>query len=63
MAQLNKKDLLELREAIEAALELTDQQIIDYLPTSNDEAFTFLIRKAIKYRETLKKINDELSKL
>lgn len=58
-----KQDLLELKESIEDALNQLNQQIIDYLPTSNDETFMFLVRKAIKYRDTLQKINDELSKL
>jgi len=63
MPQSHEQYLLELRKSIEAALEVTDQQIIEYLPTSNDEQFVFLIKKAIQYRETLKKINEELSKL
>lgn len=63
MPQSYEQYLLELRRYIEAALEATDQQIVEYLPTSNDEQFVFLIKKAIQYRETLKKINEELSKL
>jgi hypothetical protein len=63
MKQSYEEYLLELKESIEAALEATNKQIIDYLPTSNDETFMFLVRKAISYRDTLQKINDELSKL
>lgn len=63
MPQSYQQYLLDLKKSIEATLEVTDQQIIEYLPTSNDEQFVFLIKKAIQYRETLKKINEELSKL
>ncbi|WP_028665462.1 hypothetical protein [Runella zeae] len=63
MPQSYEQYLLELKRYIETALEATDQQIVEYLPTSNDEQFVFLIKKAIQYRETLKKINEELSKL
>ena len=63
MHQSYEEYLLELKKSIEAALEVTNKQIIDYLPTSNDEVFMFLVRKAISYRDTLQKINDELSKL
>ena len=63
MEQPYEQYLLELKKTIEEALTATNQQIIDYLPTSNDEGFMFLVKKAINYRDTLNKINDELSKL
>lgn len=63
MEQPYEQYLLELKKTIEEALTVTNQQIIDYLPTSNDEGFVFLVKKAINYRDTLNKINDELSKL
>lgn len=63
MEQSYEQYLLELKKTIEEALTATNQQIIDYLPTSNDEGFMFLVKKAINYRDTLNKINDELSKL
>ena len=63
MEQQYEQYLLELKKTIEEALTVTNQQIIDYLPTSNDEGFVFLVKKAINYRDTLNKINDELSKL
>lgn len=63
MEQSYEEYLLELKASIETALEVTNKRIIDYLPTSNDEAFMFLVKKAISYRDTLEKINDELSKL
>ena len=63
MEQPYEQYLLELKKTIEEALTVTNQQIIDYLPTSNDEGLVFLVKKAINYRDTLNKINDELSKL
>jgi hypothetical protein len=63
MPPLDKEDLLELKRAIEAALEETDKDIVLYSPHSDEERFLFLLKKAISYRDTLKKINEELSKL
>jgi len=59
---LDQKDLIELKQAIEAALEDTDKDIVLYSPHSDDERFLFLLERAISYRDTLKKINEELSK-
>jgi hypothetical protein len=63
MPQSYKQDLLDLKKSIEEALEKTNQEIIDYLPTANDEAFMFLIKRAIIYRDTLQKIKEELLNL
>ncbi len=49
MTEMNKKDLLELQEAIQEALELTNHEISN-VPASEvyDDIFVFMISKILK---------------
>ena len=54
MEQPYEQYLLELKKTIEEALTVTNQQIIDYLPTSNDEGVCVPCKKGYKLQRYLK---------
>ena len=58
-----RHDLLELKSLLENLIEDVHLQILEFPPNQQDEEFEFLIKKAISYRETLKKIKQELKEL
>jgi hypothetical protein len=60
MTHEERSDLLELKAFLEKALPLTEQELIYFSLNGSKENYQFLIDKAIMYRETLKKINQQL---
>lgn len=61
MNDSERSDFLELKTFLEKALPLIEQQLIDYPPDGLNENYRFLVEKAIMYRETLKRINQQLN--
>ena len=61
MENLNKNDLLELKEAIILALEETNE-FMSTIPASEqyDETFTFVVTKAKNYINLLERIEEQL---
>ncbi len=64
MNELREQDLIELRNAILIALDLTNEQI-STIPTEDpfDDTFVFLIEKAKYYIDLLARINDQLKQM
>ena len=60
MTNDERNNLLELKAFLEKAIPITEQGLIDFSPNGLSENYRFLIEKAIMYRETLKKINQQL---
>ena len=50
----------ELKATFEKYLALIDQQILDY-QADDDEEYTFLLKKAIEFRNSLQRVNDKLN--
>jgi anion-transporting ArsA/GET3 family ATPase len=64
MNELKEQDLIELRNAILIALDLTNDQISS-IPAQEafDDTFVFLIEKAKYYIDLLARINDQLKQM
>ena len=58
-----RETLLDLKRSIENLLDQLDEQIILSDPKSDDEAYDFLLKKAINYRDTLTRIVARLNDL
>ena len=63
MDNLTWKDLFELKEAIISALKNEEEKIISFSKEGRDEDFDNLIKKAVYYRNLLKQIEQQLSKI
>lgn len=63
MDNLTRKDLFELKEAIISALKNEEEKIISFSKEGRDEDFDNLIKKAVYYRNLLKQIEQQLSKI
>jgi hypothetical protein len=61
MEKLTEKDLLELKEGMISALNDIEENIITFALSDSDAEFDFLIKKAIYYRDLLKKIEQLIS--
>ncbi|TAE20742.1 MAG: hypothetical protein EAZ91_26100 [Cytophagales bacterium] len=55
--------LLDLKRAMEANLELFEEQILLSDPLGDDEEFNFLLKKAANFRDTLQKIEQRISEI
>ena len=60
---LNFIELTELKHLLEKVITEIDLQILEFPISQYDDEFEFLIKKAVSYRETIKKINQELNEL
>lgn len=63
MDNLTRKDLFELKEAIISSLKNEEEKIISFSKEGRDEDFDNLIKKAVYYRNLLKQIEQQLSKI
>jgi hypothetical protein len=61
MDELDYFTLKELRNSIEESIRELEKDIIDYSTKANDEEFGAMIRKAIYYREIIKRIDEQLN--
>lgn len=55
--------LLDLKWTVESQLERFEEQLILSNPRDDDDKFSFLVKKAMHHRDTLKKINQRLKEL
>lgn len=61
MSEQERKDYEYLREALKKALKLTEDEILSFAPSGNNEDFNFLLRKAKNQKETIDRINELLN--
>ncbi len=61
MSDQERNDYEELREALKKALKLTEDEILSFSPSGDDEDFKFLLRKAKNQKETIDRINELLN--
>jgi hypothetical protein len=61
MNELDYLTLIELTTGIKKMLENLEQDLLDYSSKANDDEFGAMIRKAIYYREILKRIDEQLN--
>jgi hypothetical protein len=61
MDDLDYFTLKELKNSIEESVRELEKDIIDYSTKANDEEFGAMVRKAIYYREIIKRIDEQLN--
>ncbi len=61
MDDLDYFTLKELKSSIEESVRELEKDIIDYSTKANDEEFGAMVRKAIYYREIIKRIDEQLN--
>ncbi|MDZ7934223.1 MAG: hypothetical protein U5M51_04490 [Emticicia sp.] len=61
MDDLDYFTLKELKNSIEESVRELEKEIIDYSARANDEEFGAMVRKAIYYREIIKRIDEQLN--
>lgn len=60
MDELDYSTLKELKKNIEKSVRELENDIVDYSTKANDEEFGAMVRKAIYYREIIKRIDEQL---
>lgn len=60
MDENHRRESLALREKLRQDLKVIERRILTYSPWDEDETFHFLVRKAVSYREWIKRLTDEL---
>ncbi|GAB2623562.1 hypothetical protein GCM10027035_18830 [Emticicia sediminis] len=60
MDELDYFTLKELKKNIEESVRELENDIVDYSTKANDEEFGAMVRKAIYYREIIKRIDEQL---
>lgn len=60
MDELDYFTLKELKKNIEESVRELENNILDYSIKANDEEFGAMVRKAIYYREIIKRIDEQL---
>lgn len=53
--------LLEMKANLKKYIQLIDEQLIDYDLHDDNEIYNFLIKKAIMFRDTLGKVDEQLN--
>ncbi len=61
MNEQQRQDYLEMKAAVELALERVDEQIKIFPAKGSDNRFAELVRKAIYYRDILRQIEEALT--
>jgi hypothetical protein len=61
MDDLDYFTLKELKSSIEESVRELEKDILDYSTKANDEEFGAMVRKAIYYREIIKRIDEQLN--
>lgn len=61
MDENERRFLLDMRANLEKYIQLINDQLITYKPEDDDEKHEFLVKKAIWFRDALKKVNDQLN--
>ena len=60
MDELDYFTLKELKKNIEESVRELENDIVDYSTKAHDEEFGAMVRKAIYYREIIKRIDEQL---
>lgn len=61
MSEDDRRFLLDMKAILERYLDLINEQILDYKPEDDDEKHEFLLKKAIRFRNDLRKVNEQLN--
>ncbi len=60
MSEEERQDWLSMKAVLEGYLIVIDEQILKFCASNKDDEHQFLIKKAIEYRDTIRKINELL---